>query len=152
MILDEPTSGLDPGQVAGIRSFIQNLASDRTVVLSTHILAEVEVLCPRVIMIAGGRVVADGEMEQIRAHAGGGVRYRVEVMAKEVTDAQVATRMGALPEVEQVRPQPSVDGFSVLLVYSDTDPRVSIAALSAAEGWSLRAMERVLPRLSLIHI
>ena len=116
LILDEPTSGLDPGQVAGIRRFIQNLASDRTVILSTHILAEVEILCPRVIMIAKGRIVADGKMDDVRMKAGGGIRYRVELSAPQTAPEALATAVGGLAVVEQVRPQGLADGFRVQVV------------------------------------
>jgi len=106
LILDEPTSGLDPGQVVGIRDFIQGLAADRTVILSTHILPEVERLCPRVIMITRGRVVADDTLDGVRRHAGGGVRYRVQLQG--TAGENLPVRVGALPEVEQVSPGPVI--------------------------------------------
>jgi ABC-2 type transport system ATP-binding protein len=65
LVLDEPTSGLDPTQVVGIRKFILDLASRRTVILSTHILPEVERICPRVVMINQGKIVADGPIASV---------------------------------------------------------------------------------------
>jgi ABC-2 type transport system ATP-binding protein len=147
LILDEPTSGLDPGQVAGIRTFIQNLASDRTVILSTHILAEVERLCPRVIMIAKGKIVANGSLDEVRQRAGEGVRYRVELSAPDVAPESVATAVGDLPDVTRVRPAGEVSGFRVLEVKADADPRTHIAALATARGWGVRAMEKLVPSL-----
>lgn len=65
LILDEPTSGLDPTQVAGIRQFLKALAEDRTVILSTHILSEVEKLCDRILMIKNGSLVADAPIHEL---------------------------------------------------------------------------------------
>lgn len=67
LILDEPTIGLDPNQVRVVREMIRDFGSDRTVLLSTHILSEVELICPRVIIISGGRIVADDRTEALLA-------------------------------------------------------------------------------------
>jgi ABC-2 type transport system ATP-binding protein len=70
LILDEPTSGLDPAQVVGIREYVRDLASDRTVILSTHIMQEVEAMCDRVIMIKQGRIVTDAPLDDLMAQGG----------------------------------------------------------------------------------
>jgi ABC-2 type transport system ATP-binding protein len=145
LILDEPTSGLDPAQVVGIREFIRGLAADRTVVLSTHILPEVERLCPRVIMINNGRIVADDTMDGVREHAGGGIRYRVQLQAGG--DVNLAVTVGGLNEVEQVVPGPDVEGFQELEVRAPSDPRTAIARLATERGWAVRTMEKVTPSL-----
>lgn len=149
LVLDEPTSGLDPAQVVGIRELFRSLAEDRTVILSTHILTEVEQLCPRVVMIHGGRVVAEGPLDAVRARARGGVRVEVEVGAADVPPEAVATAMGAVEGVAQVRPL-GVEGGWVRLALTavgPADPRPAVAAAAAARGWSLRALERVVPSL-----
>lgn len=66
LILDEPTSGLDPNQIAGIRSLIRDLGKTKTVILSTHIMQEVEAVCDQVIIINKGMIVADGELNELR--------------------------------------------------------------------------------------
>ncbi|MES3018239.1 MAG: ATP-binding cassette domain-containing protein [Bacteroidota bacterium] len=66
LILDEPTSGLDPNQVVGIRSLIRELGKTKTVILSTHIMQEVEAVCDQVIIINKGRIVADSELNELR--------------------------------------------------------------------------------------
>jgi ABC-2 type transport system ATP-binding protein len=66
LILDEPTSGLDPNQVVGIRNLIRELGKTKTVILSTHIMQEVEAVCDQVIIINKGKIVADGELDQLR--------------------------------------------------------------------------------------
>jgi ABC-2 type transport system ATP-binding protein len=67
LILDEPTSGLDPNQVLGIRRLIRDLGKTKTVIISTHIMQEVEAVCDRVIIINKGSIVADGELGQLKA-------------------------------------------------------------------------------------
>ncbi len=66
LILDEPTSGLDPNQVVGIRSLIKELGKTKTVILSTHIMQEVEAVCDQVIIINKGKIVADEELDTLR--------------------------------------------------------------------------------------
>ena len=145
LILDEPTSGLDPLQVVGIRDFIRNLATDRTVILSTHILSEVEALAERAIVIDGGRILADDTLDGLRARVGAGVRYRVELSAP--SDVHVATEVGALEEVAQVRPNEETGVVTVLDVRAPADPRTAIAGLATRKGWEVRAMERHSPNL-----
>lgn len=70
LILDEPTSGLDPNQVEDVRAIIREIGKTRTVIISTHILSEVEMLCSRAIIISGGKLVADSPIEELRARFG----------------------------------------------------------------------------------
>ena len=71
LILDEPTSGLDPNQLVDIRALIRRLGQDRTVILSTHIMQEVEAMCDRVVLIRLGDIVADGPLSEFVAAVGG---------------------------------------------------------------------------------
>ena len=71
LILDEPTSGLDPNQLVEIRALIRRIGQERTVVLSTHIMQEVEAMCDRVVMIRLGETVADKPLEAMMAEEGG---------------------------------------------------------------------------------
>jgi ABC-2 type transport system ATP-binding protein len=75
LILDEPTIGLDPNQIRQVRSLIKNLGEDRTVVLSTHILPEVEMICRRFLIIDSGRIVADNTIENLGNSASVVVRF-----------------------------------------------------------------------------
>jgi len=70
LILDEPTVGLDPNQVRLVREMIKDLGRRRTVLLSTHILSEVEMICPRVLIISGGRIVAEDKTENLKSRMG----------------------------------------------------------------------------------
>ncbi|MFZ5475368.1 MAG: ATP-binding cassette domain-containing protein [Myxococcota bacterium] len=137
LILDEPTSGLDPGQVAGIRDLVRDLAGTHTVILSTHILSEVEALCPRALMIAKGRLVAQGTVEELRARAPGGAWYYVEIGGID------AKGLGALPQIELVEPLGEAGGFGAFRVRAKDDPRPAIARLNKP----VRALEHRLPTL-----
>jgi ABC-2 type transport system ATP-binding protein len=87
LILDEPTSGLDPNQQEDMRELVRTLGKERTVILSTHILPEVEAVCDRVLIISRGQVVADGTVEEIKVRAAGGAvaiaRVRGDALAAE---------------------------------------------------------------------
>ena len=90
LILDEPTVGLDPRQIVKIRELIIELGRDHTVILSTHILPEVEQVCRRVLIIDNGKIVADGTPEQLRCAASeGAIEVNVELEAPEA-EAQAA--------------------------------------------------------------
>ncbi len=79
LILDEPTSGLDPNQLADIRKLIRNLAKEKTVIFSTHIMQEVEALCKQVVIINQGKVVGKGDLQELKQNAG---QQGVEVIVK----------------------------------------------------------------------
>ena len=70
LILDEPTSGLDPTQVEDVRAIIREIGKTRTVIVSTHILSEVETICSRAIIISGGKLVADSSIEELKNSIG----------------------------------------------------------------------------------
>jgi ABC-2 type transport system ATP-binding protein len=70
LVLDEPTSGLDPNQIVEIRRIIKQIGKEKTIILSTHILSEAEATCDRVVIINGGKIVADGSTESLKASAG----------------------------------------------------------------------------------
>jgi len=97
LILDEPTSGLDPAQMAEIRELIEELRGRHTIVLSTHILSEVQQSCDRVMILAGGQKVAEGSESELRAALGGQARVRL-TLARPGEDAS-----GALAAIEGVQ-------------------------------------------------
>ena len=91
LILDEPTSGLDPNQVEDVRAIIREIGKTRTVIISTHILSEVETLCSRAIIISGGKVVADSSIENLKNSIGSSTTIFVEFDGK-VKDAEDAAK------------------------------------------------------------
>ena len=100
LVLDEPTSGLDPNQIAEIRSLIKEIGREKTVILSTHILSEVEATCDRIIIINHGRVVADGTKEALRAGMSGESLTRVSLIGPDFAQAQAY--LSALPGVSKI--------------------------------------------------
>lgn len=88
LILDEPTSGLDPNQVLEVRSLIKQIGKTHTVIISTHILSEVEMLCGRVIIISGGKKVADSSTEELREHFGNSSEVQICVSGASTEEAE----------------------------------------------------------------
>jgi ABC-2 type transport system ATP-binding protein len=100
LILDEPTVGLDPNQIKEIRELIKQIGKEKTVILSSHILAEVEATCDRILIINKGKIVADGSTEELRRQAQGR-----EVLKVTITDAapdDVFEALKALKEADLV--------------------------------------------------
>jgi ABC-2 type transport system ATP-binding protein len=95
LILDEPTSGLDPNQIIEIRDLIKRIGREKTVILSTHILSEVQSTCSRVLIIDNGRIVADGDPDQLAGSIeGGGVVYKVAIKGDR---GEVESALGSAP-------------------------------------------------------
>src|SRR5438552_2439256 len=106
LILDEPTIGLDPGQVVEMRELLGGLRGARTVFFSSHVIAEVAALCERVIVVAHGRLVAEGSPAELRERLH---RRRRAVLRVDGPPAEVAAALGAVPGVLAV--EPTADGF-----------------------------------------
>ncbi len=86
LILDEPTSGLDPNQIVEIRELIKNIGREKTVILSSHILAEVEATCDRILIINKGKIVADGTAKELRKQSEGKEMLKVKIEEGEKND------------------------------------------------------------------
>ncbi len=116
LILDEPSSGLDPNQRVEIRSLINSLRADRTVIFSSHVLAEVEAVASRVIILDQGRVVADATPEQLRA--GEGMRVQVGGVAPTIAAAHLTAVLGVPVvvhgDVLQTRAEPAAVARAVV--------------------------------------
>ena len=145
LILDEPTSGLDPNQIVEIRSLIQNLGKQKTVVLSTHILPEVQATCNRVVIINRGKIVADGPIQDLQRSLHGGERIAIEV---EVPDGQsfemISVQVKGIPAIEQVSliaEQNSTKKFSIETLGA-VDIRKDLFQLCIQKGWSLLELHR----------
>ncbi len=132
LILDEPTVGLDPNQIIKVRELIQELGKDHTVILSTHILPEVEQVCERVLIIDHGRIVADGSPEALRTQLVGN-----PVVVAQLRGADGAGReaLEALPGVLEVRELG--EGRYRIEHERERDPREAIFHLAVERGWVL---------------
>lgn len=144
LLLDEPLSGLDPEQAAELRRLLSSLRGQRTILLSSHVLPEIEALCDRVVVIAAGRIVAAGRPADLGRRVRPSARIVVEVIAAE---ADVVAAMRAVPGVATVSSAAVAADGGVRLVVScapGDDVREAIARTVAARGWGLREL-RALP-------
>ena len=108
LILDEPTTGLDPNQIIEIRSLIKELGKEKTVILSTHILPEVEATCGRVMIIHQGKLIAQGSLDEVIKLASGANIHRVRIKGER---SAIESRLGEIDGVESVQFQGEDDGF-----------------------------------------
>ncbi|MGM0587847.1 MAG: ATP-binding cassette domain-containing protein [Bacteroidota bacterium] len=141
LILDEPTTGLDPNQIVEIRSLIKEIGKQKTVMLSSHILKEVEATCDRILIINRGQLVADGSTQELRQQAAGGHQVRVEIRTDQA-DAAPGDALMQLAEVAHVKP---ADQNGQWLVDSkpDMDAREAIFRLCVDQGWIITQMTPV---------
>ncbi len=146
LILDEPTSGLDPLQRLEIRKLLSELAREHTVLLSSHILPEIEAVCPRVIILSHGRIAADGSKDELLQRLGGGSYVRVEAVVGP--DVAGATRLlAAIRGAGEVRDRGRLGIHHVFDVACVEDLREDIGALAAARKWALRELSWRKPSL-----
>ena len=142
LILDEPTSGLDPNQVVEIRDLIKGLGRDKTIMLSTHIMQEVEAICDRVIIIDKGNIVADDTLENLRKSSGGKVLVRVQFAA--------AVEQSALLQIQGCIAAENTGGYSWRLTGTQADFRQAVSQFALAAN--LEVMELVSEQHSLENI
>jgi gliding motility-associated transport system ATP-binding protein len=146
LILDEPTSGLDPKQINETRELIKGLAGEHTIILSTHILPEVEAVCKKVIIINRGKVVATDSVENLKTRMGGVSAIQVQVSTAGAADGQsVHQRLEQVPGVSKVLDK-VVEGDPFLFEIeslSGQNPRADIARALVQSGWNLLELKSV---------
>lgn len=144
LILDEPTEGLDPNQRIGYRELVKALGEDRTVLLSTHVMQEVETTCERVLVINNGRLLADSPVQDLLRRARG-----VRTVFVEVEGNEVESGLNSLSDVESVERQEPVNGRKRYTVTAsgDEDPRPHIFRLAKRRDWVLWELREVTARL-----
>jgi ABC-2 type transport system ATP-binding protein len=145
LILDEPTSGLDPNQIVEIRKLIQDLGKEKTVILSTHILSEVQSTCSRVLIISAGKLVADDTPERLTTAEGGTVT--LVVAPKNGTPLSAPTVQASLERIPGISGVQSVDGegagtLGFRVRYGDSDPRRALFELAVQGGMVVLEMRR----------
>ena len=141
LILDEPTIGLDPQQITEIRALIKSLAGDHTVILSTHILPEVSMVCSGVIIINRGSIVAQGPIDRLVEDFFPTARVHVQLAGPP---AAVRDELSKIPGVVAVHEEASPDGLPTYVVESPRgrDVRGEIFQLAAQQRWELRELRR----------
>ena len=145
LILDEPTTGLDPNQIVDIRNLIREVGRHKTVLLSTHILSEVQATCDRVVIIHQGSLVADGPVDDVTTQQQGGILVRVTFAPGSVAPQAktVKSAVARIPGVQRVTPceapDPEHHAFEVLAA---VDVRQALFTLATEEGLALVELAR----------
>ena len=144
LILDEPTAGLDPKQINDTRELIRGLAGDHTIILSTHILPEVEQICKQVIIINRGKLIATDSVEKLQNRARGGESVLVEVAGRNgnLDSRAVARRLEQVAGVSRVLPRESMDSRAVFEIESLQNGfvRGDLARAVVEGGWDLNEL------------
>ena len=139
LILDEPTNGLDPNQIMEVRELIRRMGESKTVILSTHILPEVEATCGRAVVLIDGRIRADGTLEEL-------TRSRSQVVCASVGDEGEAVaaleRLPGVGSVEVAATDGSFITFRLLLESEDAGVAEAASRLARERGWPLRELRR----------
>ncbi len=145
LIMDEPTEGLDPNQRVPIRELIRSMGRQRTVMLSTHVLQEVEETCDRLLIISRGRIVAEGTVDQLQTQA-----HSERYVNLEVEGDDVETALAEIPLIDSVRRLTPVEGRQrfVLAVADEGDVRPHLFRLAQRRGWTIWELHREAAQLS----
>ena len=139
LILDEPTIGLDPTQILQVRELIRALGREHTILLSSHILPEVEAVCSRVVIIHRGRIAADDKIDALKAR----LQREAPVVAELKGPAEdVAAALSVLPGVARTAAAPVADGWTrwTLVTEDGRDHREAVATLARDRNWGLREL------------
>jgi len=138
LILDEPTIGLDPKQIIEVRELIKKLGGEHTIILSTHILSEVEQICNRVLIISKGQIVAEDTPARLVSRLEGSEKVRLEALQAPIDAVEI---LQSLPEVEKVLLiGPSTFDIECTM---GIDCRPVIAQVVVEKGWGLLELRAI---------
>ena len=149
LILDEPTSGLDPNQVEDVRAIIREIGKTRTVIVSTHILSEVETICSRAIIISGGKLVADSSIEELKNSIGTSSTVYVSVGGDGAKAAELAK---SVTGVSAVSPNSLEDGLTQLVLSVNGDAEIRPALIKKLVEGGFDIYEAALSQNSLENV
>lgn len=152
VIFDEPTVGLDPKQILAVRNLLRTLAKRHTVILSTHILAEVQAVCERVIIINKGKIIADERTEDIVREIEDGYRYRVKICGPEREVVNTLSRLNGMKSVESTGDR-DMDSYSFIFESDKgVDLRKAVFNACSQRGWAIIGLEAVGTDLETVFI
>jgi len=146
LVLDEPTSGLDPNQIVEIRELIRKLGTRKTVILSTHILPEVEATCDRILIINKGKIVADGTPENLRRQAQGQEILRIQI-SEAPDEKTVLDALQSLDNIANAGPVSHYENTFMVSTKPDTSSRKDIFRLCVERNWVLTEMSLIETKL-----
>ena len=141
LILDEPTSGLDPNQVEDVRNIIREIGKTRTVIVSTHILSEVETICSRAIIISGVKLVADSPIDELKQRFGN--ELAIKILVANTNFHSLSAAVKAIPDVQDVtlcknQEAENAGNIEVLIsVKGQSELRPQIAKVVVQNNWDL---------------
>ncbi|HLZ17635.1 MAG TPA: ATP-binding cassette domain-containing protein [Cyclobacteriaceae bacterium] len=145
LVLDEPTTGLDPNQIVEIRKLIREIGKEKTVILSTHILPEVEATCDRILIINKGKIVADGTSDTLRKQASGSELLKVRI--EEASANEIQNALLALPSVDKIEVSDvAMSRFEVQSKTGQSSKR-AIFKLCVERNWALTELTPLETRL-----
>ncbi len=155
LILDEPTIGLDPNQVVDIRNLIKQLGQEKTVILSTHIMREVEATCDRAIIINKGNIVADAPISELQHDIAGKDTINLELLAPQNGIVEKLTLIDGVEEVKEVHPENTTGRSFKLISSAGTDARADVFKMAVDSNWviigmalQIRSLEEVFHKLT----
>ena len=143
LILDEPTSGLDPAQMVGVRHFITRLSQERTVILSTHILSQLEAICDQLLVIKKGSCAAQGTVSSIKEHAGG-TRVRMKLAGGS---HQYISSLEKLEQIERIALHSESQDDCVLEIFSKDSISSMLYSFSKEHNWDVYELYNYEPSL-----
>jgi ABC-2 type transport system ATP-binding protein len=136
LVLDEPTTGLDPNQIIEIRELIKKIGRSKTVLLSSHILAEVEATCDRIMIINKGKIVANGTASELRSHSQGNELLKVEIIG-QASRNDMYTALAELSNVEMVDFMDDEKAIFEIQSSDMEDTKKRIFKLCVSKNWFL---------------
>lgn len=146
LILDEPTTGLDPNQIIEIRKLIRELGRSKTVILSTHILSEVEATCDRILIINDGKIVADGTADMLKQKAEGEEILRVQISESGSLDEVISSLM-EIENITLVDPIKDLENGLTISCKNSTETRKQVFQMCVSKNWILTQMTPIETKL-----
>lgn len=147
LIMDEPTDGLDPNQKHEVRNLIKELAADKVIILSTHILEEVDAVCTRAIIIASGKIVADGTPDELRQKSSYAGAVDVTFSSESAKDAEDALKsISSVQRVESLDCDPQMNRY-LLIPRKGKKIAHKVSKLAHSKNWSIEAFSEERGRL-----
>ena len=141
LILDEPTSGLDPNQIAEIRELIKELGKEKTLIISSHILQEVQAVCDRIVIIHKGKIVADGSTEELKSSFQNKTKLVIELIAKEEEIHSIKENIEDI-SLLSITPKENEIQQVAIEYASEKDKRIEIYNFIKSKDWVLLEMHR----------
>lgn len=143
LILDEPTTGLDPNQIIEIREMIKNIGQEKTVIMSSHILAEIEATCDRVLIINKGKIVANGTASELRNKPNSDKFLKVKISGGEASD--IYSKLSLIPGISQI--EITEDQYFEIQCQQNNEIELDIFNLCQQHNWYIKELIPVETRL-----